>query len=200
MIDCKGLDLTSAEEQTISGLYNDMIRAIDSGKPLVCRYTHGYGEVVLFNVNAYPAHPAIKELYEKMLKEAQIQSAEKESVWVKANENVQFAVYNQDDGSKHVYFLAVDWYTEPTALRACTLRISDKTYAVELPFGVMYKCVVKDGTGAYCHSENGEVLSVSSDFIRVQGTGNQKFSIFQYGEVKNVEIDFSSVSVVEISV
>ena len=35
MIDCKGLDLTSAEEQTISGLYNDMIRAIDSGKPLV---------------------------------------------------------------------------------------------------------------------------------------------------------------------
>ena len=60
--------------------------------------------------------------------------------------------------------------------------------------------VVKDGIGAYCHSENGEVLSVSSDFIRVQGTGNQKFSIFQYGEVKNVEIDFSSVSVVEISV
>lgn len=35
MIDCRGLDLTSAEEQTIDGLYNDMIRAIDSGKPLV---------------------------------------------------------------------------------------------------------------------------------------------------------------------
>lgn len=35
MVDCKGLDLTSNEEQTISGLYNDMIKAIDSGKPLV---------------------------------------------------------------------------------------------------------------------------------------------------------------------
>ena len=35
MIDCKGLDLTSREEQTISGLYNDMITAIKSGKPLV---------------------------------------------------------------------------------------------------------------------------------------------------------------------
>lgn len=35
MVDCKGLDLTSNEEQTINGLYNDMIKAIDSGKPLV---------------------------------------------------------------------------------------------------------------------------------------------------------------------
>lgn len=35
MIDCKGLDLTSNEEQTISGLYNDMVKAIKTGKPLV---------------------------------------------------------------------------------------------------------------------------------------------------------------------
>lgn len=35
MVDCKGLDLTSREEQTISGLYNAMITAIKSGKPLV---------------------------------------------------------------------------------------------------------------------------------------------------------------------
>ena len=35
MIDCKGLDLTSNEEQTISGLYDDMVNAIKTGKPLV---------------------------------------------------------------------------------------------------------------------------------------------------------------------
>ena len=35
MIDCKGLDLTSNEEQTINGLYNDMVNAIKTGKPLV---------------------------------------------------------------------------------------------------------------------------------------------------------------------
>ena len=35
MIDCKGLDLTSNEEQTINGLYNDMVKAIKTGKPLV---------------------------------------------------------------------------------------------------------------------------------------------------------------------
>lgn len=35
MIDCKGLDLTANEEQTISGLYADMVNAIKTGKPLV---------------------------------------------------------------------------------------------------------------------------------------------------------------------
>lgn len=35
MVDCKGLDLTSREEQIISGLYNDMVNAIKTGKPLV---------------------------------------------------------------------------------------------------------------------------------------------------------------------
>lgn len=35
MVDCKGLDLTSNEEQTISGLYDDMVNAIKTGKPLV---------------------------------------------------------------------------------------------------------------------------------------------------------------------
>ena len=35
MVDCKGLDLTSREEQTISGLYADMVNAIKTGRPLV---------------------------------------------------------------------------------------------------------------------------------------------------------------------
>lgn len=34
-VDCGGLDLTSAETQTISGLFNRMKTAIASGKPLI---------------------------------------------------------------------------------------------------------------------------------------------------------------------
>ena len=40
MVNLKGLDLTSAEEQTITGLYDQMQKAIKSGKPLI-----GYGAV-----------------------------------------------------------------------------------------------------------------------------------------------------------
>lgn len=35
MVDLKGLDLTSDSTQTISGLFNEMKKAIASGKPLV---------------------------------------------------------------------------------------------------------------------------------------------------------------------
>lgn len=35
MIDCKGLDLTSDSEQTISGLYAQMQKGLANGKPLM---------------------------------------------------------------------------------------------------------------------------------------------------------------------
>lgn len=35
MIDCGGLDLTDTNEQTIDGLYNQIIAGINSGKPLI---------------------------------------------------------------------------------------------------------------------------------------------------------------------
>lgn len=34
-IDCKGLDLTDANAQTISGLFAQMVKGIKSGKPLI---------------------------------------------------------------------------------------------------------------------------------------------------------------------
>jgi hypothetical protein len=72
-------------------------------------------------------------------------------------------------------------------------------YTIQIPFGVMYKCVVKDDIGAYCHSEGGEVLTVNKDYVRVQGIGKQQFSILKQGQVKTVEIDFGDVGITEIS-
>ena len=34
-IDCKGLDLTDENDQTISGLFAQMVKGIKSGKPLI---------------------------------------------------------------------------------------------------------------------------------------------------------------------
>ena len=178
----------------------EVLAYTDNGNPLVCRYTVGDGEVILFNVNAYPAHPAIQGLYENILKEMQAQAVANESVWVEADESVQFAVYNQDDSAKHVYILAVDWYREPSYLRTCALRIAGKAYSIQIPFGIMYKCVIKNNVGAYCHSEKGEVLAITDKYIRVQGIGKQTFSLLKDGKMKVVEVDFSQASIVEISI
>lgn len=45
MIDCKGLNLLADSAQTITGLYDDCIEAINSGKPVI-GYNIQYGEGV----------------------------------------------------------------------------------------------------------------------------------------------------------
>jgi hypothetical protein len=64
----------------------------------------------------------------------------------------------------------------------------------------MYKCVIQNNVGAYCHSERGEVLAVTDQYIRVQGIGRQTFSLLKDGIEKTIEIDFLQASIVEISI
>lgn len=45
IIDCKGLDLTSTEEQTITGIYAQLRTAMIIGKPLIgINFTRGTGK------------------------------------------------------------------------------------------------------------------------------------------------------------
>ena len=44
MVNCKGLDLTETDPQTISGIWNDAVTAIATGKPIIahnCVYGTG---------------------------------------------------------------------------------------------------------------------------------------------------------------
>ena len=44
MVDCKGLDLTETDPQTISGIWNDAVTAMATGKPIIahnCVYGSG---------------------------------------------------------------------------------------------------------------------------------------------------------------
>lgn len=44
MVNCKGLDLTDTDPQSISGIWNDAVKAIATGKPIVahgCIYGTG---------------------------------------------------------------------------------------------------------------------------------------------------------------
>lgn len=147
-------------------------------------------------MNAYPSHLAIRELYEAQLKATQA----KLCFWIEANENVEFAVYDQENGNKHFYILAVDWYRDPDYLRDCKIRIETKEYKISLPFGVMLKCVVERGVGAYCHSEQGEVLQVEENFIRVQGVGIQTFTVLKNGKQTAITVDFSDKSMINLEV
>lgn len=196
------------EGDTVSGLPvsvcvnplspDEILSRTDSGRPLLCRYRIGDGEVLLFNVRDYPAAEAIREAYGQILTSLIREATDAERVWAETGDDVEFAVYAQENGDSHVYFLAVDWYRDPTPLRSATLRIGDTTYAISVPFGVMLKCVVSGNSAAWCESEDGEVLSISDKAITVQGRGNVKFSLARNGRTKSVTVDFSESTVQKI--
>ena len=176
----------------------EVLARTDEGLPLVCVYALGEGQVVLFNAKAYPANAAIRPLYEQQIARLMQSETEKEPIWAETGDDVGSAVYVQDDGARHVYLLAVDWYRPESNIRTARVRVGQDKYAVEMPFGTMIKCVAKGDCVAWPHSENGEVLSVEDGKARVQGSGVVKFTVGKAGTAREVEIDFAQAAVQEI--
>jgi len=163
----------------------------DDGQPLACTYRVGRGEVILFNTKAYPADPVIRALYESELIALAEAANAAEPAWVSCGDDVEFAVYEQMDGTRHVYFLAVDWYRDPATLRHATLRLGTDCYDVALPFGVMLKCVTDGKATVWAESEEGEVLALAGDTATVQGAGKVTFCVAKEGQLQAVTLDFT---------
>lgn len=138
-------------------------------------------------------------MYEEELRRTMSELTAKERVWAKTGDDVEFTVYERADGLTDVYFLAVDWYREPTLLRKAILRIGDNEYSLTFPFGVMLKCVVCGNTAVYATSESGEILSLNEKSMRVQGCGIVEFVVFQKGKLYNKTVNFENEIVQEIT-
>jgi hypothetical protein len=69
--------------------------------------------------------------------------------------------------------------------------VGAEQYDVELPFGVMLKCVCNGQTAVWAKSEEGEVLSLDEGAATVQGTGAVTFCVAKNGGLQTVTVDFS---------
>ena len=147
----------------------------------------------------YPANPAISELYKQELTDNLQNSVQRQNVWVEANEQVEFSVYEKE-GGKDIYMLAVDWYNLTDTKRTAKLKIGNDTYEVKLPFGKLMKCTVKDNIGAYCLGETGEILAISENSVVVQGIGKQNVTILRGGKVIEKIADFSKNTVLKLQI
>lgn len=172
----------------------------DDGRPLVIEYRYGEGKITFITASAYPSDKAIRQIYEELLCSHMSDASAKENVWASCEENVEFTVFSQPDGSTHVYFLAIDWYSEHSELRKATLRVNDQRYPVSLPFGIMLKAVVNGDIAAWPLSELGEVISISDDRVTVQGTGIVDFMLCKGGKQNAVTVDFSAANVRELQI
>ncbi len=176
-----------------------VIHTTDEGTPLICKYTVGKGEIILFNAMLYPANEAISELYYSEFEKLMSEAVSSEHTWAYTDDKVECAVYDRADGCRDIYFLAVDWYGAIDRIRTATLKVGEHTYSIKLPFGTMLKCTVNADTAVYADSENAEILSVADGTVTVEGSGKCTFKILKGGKTKTVNIDFGEKAALTFS-
>lgn len=171
--------------------FDDVIATTDSGYPLLGVRRIGLGQIFFVNALQYPAHKAVKPLYEAAVSEVSDNLNAEEKVFISCGKDVGFTVYDQKDGARHLYVIAVDWYNDPDKMRNATLRIGKRKYKIDVPFGSMLKIVSKDNLAVWSEDENVEVLLITSNVVTLQGYGKTKIKYAKNGEVLEREIDFT---------
>ena len=176
----------------------DIIRRTDDDIPLVLKRKIGEGTLWFVNAAEYPAYEAVNPLYREIICQCADENNTAENSFVKCDTDVQFCIYDQEDGGRHIHIIAVDWYNEPEKIRNADLVLNDKLFPVHLKFGAPLKVVVNNGVAAWSESEQAEVLTCGTDSVTVQGYGVQNINIVNKDRLNRVCVDFSEKSIVEI--
>lgn len=169
----------------------------DSGRVLAFSKNIGKGKVYFINAKGYPAEPALRPVYERVIKavSSELIKAEEEKGIVYCGNDVQYAVYTQSDGSRHIYLLAVDWYAKSTALRSAQLRIGVHSYNIAVPADRLLRLTVKDGYALWADNDSVEILSLQTEgravTAQVQGYGESLIFCAIDGALKEIKLDFN---------
>ena len=172
----------------------------DSGYPLKAELAIGKGRIVLINAKAYPYNSAIKDTYEDTVKALNFALIKEEKAWIECGNDVEFTIYDQDNGTRDIYVLAVDWYNDPAIKRSFTLVVDGYKYELCIPFGVMMKISVKDGKAVFAYSEDAEIVFKSSDIAAVQGLGDMTVNVAKEGIITTHELSFGDRFCLEVSI
>ncbi|MBQ7799755.1 MAG: hypothetical protein IJ370_04620 [Oscillospiraceae bacterium] len=171
--------------------YDDVIATTDSGIPLAFIKTYGKGKIYFVNAEQYPSHEGVKPIYDVIIAEVSDSINASEKSIITCGNDVGYTVYEQADGSRHFYVLAVDWYKDPEVMRQAKLRVERNKYDIDVPFGSMLKIVVKDDVAAWSEDESVEILLITENIITLQGYGKTKIKIAHGGSLVEREIDFT---------
>ncbi len=173
----------------------EVLETTDEGMPLIYRVAAGQGSVVFINASCYAIDPAVKEAWTRTVDYLTAEVLDQEPFHVDVDENVQYTVYRQEDGSYHLYLLAVDWWDPVDTPHTAVLHLNGQAINIDMPWGTMRKVVISGASAAWCDSEDGEVLSVSDDMVVAQGVDSETFHVARDGEESLHHLDFHDAAV-----
>ncbi len=172
-----------------------VLKQTDNGNALIYEINLGDGKVYLLNTLEYAGNSAIYAVVKNFIAEISKTIFSEERIWARGDDIVQFAIYGQEDGSKHIYFLAIDWFDASAPTHTATLRVGEYEYPVNVRYGTMIKAVASGNVAAWFDSEECDVLEITKDGIKVQGIGTGMLNVAQYGNITSIKTDFTDVSV-----
>jgi hypothetical protein len=177
-----------------------VLKQTDSGNALIYEIKVENGTVYVINTLEYAGNPAIYSTVRDFVATISDQSFAEERIWAKGDENVHFAVYDQEDGSRHIYFLAIDWFNPSEPTHTAKIILNDCEYPIDVRYGTMIKAVATDNIAAWFDCEECDVLEISENAVKVQGIGSGRLFVAKNGEIKVIDIDFSEKSLLTLEI
>ena len=177
----------------------EVVKTTDDGQPLLMKKQVGAGVLWFVNAREYPADEGVQDTYAEVIKSCSDQNNEAEPVFVSCGEDVQFAIYQREDGVRDIYLLAMDWYNLSEENRKATLRVGSDNYAIAFPFETMVKVVAKDDVAAWIVSEEAVVQEICDGKVIVSGSGSHTLYIAKAGKVEERKITFTDSSYLEVT-
>ena len=175
-------------ENVVSG---EILRTTDTGRPLVTAISHGAGKLVLVNALCYPAHPAVFSVYRETVASLTARVLDEEPLRVSCGTDVEYTVFRQADGTRHYYFLAVDWYNGRPEPRRAVITIDGASYELQVPFGAPVKLVTDGKSAVWPMNAQAEVLSLTDRAFLAQGAETETFFVARGGKITAHVLDFS---------
>lgn len=179
--------------------YDRVILYTDNGRPLVTVKTINDGKVYFINAKEYASNAAVDKAFRKALRHATEDCISEQDIFAVGDDRVQFSIFDNDDGSKNIYFITTDWYSDNRDGKA-TLVLGSNRYSVPVPFGSIVKVRATENVAVFPLCDENEVMMLTDDSATVQGRGNAQFVICKNGETKTVTVDFTDNAVKTIKI
>lgn len=176
-----------------------ILQKTDSGIPLVFEAQYGKGKLIFVNTLYFPGNEIIFPIYESVLKTEAEKVLSSEDVTITCGNDVEYTIFLQENGLKHYYFTAVDWYNDDEKVRAAKISFGDNEYSIDFTFGELVKLVTNGKVAVWPKSDSVEILSLTDTSFKAQGEGKEKIYVASNGELKEYDVDFLNTPTVTVS-
>jgi hypothetical protein len=179
--------------------YDSVLLYTDSKRPLVTVKKVGAGYVYFVNAREYAGTKAVELAYREVLSQLTADCLKKETIYAKGDRNIQFTVFENNNKSRDIYFIATDWHKEiPDGVGKVILNNTE--YDIPVSWGQLVKVSAYGDSAIYSERDENEVLFFDGSLAKVQGTGIAKFILCKNGENREITVDFTNSSVQEFKI